>query len=72
MDILSHFGYDKLFELIVTQDDITKVKPDPQGFIIAMDHFGSAPEDTVIFEDSDVGIMAARATGASVMVAYKF
>lgn len=71
-DILHYFGYDELFEFMVSQEDITKVKPDPQGFLIAMDHFGATPEQTVIFEDSDVGIQAARATGASVMVVNQF
>lgn len=72
LDILSYFGFSDFFDYIVTQDDITKIKPDPQGFEIAMKHFGAAPEDTIIFEDSEVGIMAARATGATVMAVKKF
>ena len=71
-DILKHFGYGDLFGLLVTQEDITRVKPDPQGFLLAMAHFGMDAEHTVIFEDSPVGIQAARATGASVMVVNQF
>lgn len=48
------------------------MKPDPEGFIIAMNHFGIDAEHTVIFEDSEVGIMAARETGASVNIVDKF
>lgn len=66
MDILKYFCYDDLFEYIVTQEDISRVKPDPQGFLIAMKYFGIKAEHTVIFEDSKVGIKAARATGATV------
>lgn len=67
-DILRHFGYEDLFEFMVTQEDITKVKPDPQSFLLAMEHFGIGPDHTMIFEDSDVGIKAAEASGATVFV----
>lgn len=72
MDILGHFGCVDLFEYILTQENITKVKPDPQGFLLAMEHFGMDAAHTVIFEDSPVGIQAAKATGASVMVVNQF
>ena len=72
IDILSHFDYEGLFDLIISQEDITKVKPNPEGFLLAMQKFNISAEHTMIFEDSDVGIMAARASGATVMVANKF
>ncbi|MCR5789077.1 MAG: HAD family phosphatase [Lachnospiraceae bacterium] len=65
-EILRHFHYDTLFDLLLTQEDITRVKPDPQGFLMAMAHFGVDAAHTVIFEDSDVGLQAAKAAGASV------
>ena len=71
-DILRHFGYGDLFSFLVTQENITRVKPDPQGFLLAMAHFGMDAAHTVIFEDSPVGIQAARATGATVMVVDQF
>ena len=72
MDILSHFDCVDLFELIITQENITRVKPDPEGFLIAMENFQTEPASTVIFEDSQVGITAARATGAAVMIVDRF
>lgn len=72
MDILSFFHVEDLFDCIITQEDISHPKPDPEGFLLAMDHFKAAPQDTVIFEDSDVGIAAARATGATVIVVDRF
>ena len=39
---------------------------------MAMRHFGAAPSDTVIFEDSDAGIEAAMKSGAAVMRVMKF
>lgn len=71
-DILRHFGYMDLFEYIVTQEDIKKVKPDPQGFFMAMEYFNIDAKYTIIFEDSDVGIQAAKITGATVMVIAQF
>ena len=32
MDILTYFGYEDMFEYIVTQEDIIKVKSNPEGF----------------------------------------
>lgn len=71
-DILKHFSLDTLFELIVTAEEIEKTKPDPEGFIKAMQHFDISPENTMIFEDSSVGIEAARRSGASVFIINKF
>lgn len=72
MDILSYFGCEDLFELIITQEDITHVKPNPEGFLKAMEHFACDSCQTVIFEDSNVGIQAAKATGATVMIINQF
>ena len=33
-----------------------------------MEHFGAAPEQTIIFEDSPTGIAAARAAGAGLFI----
>lgn len=65
--ILTHFGLTELFDRLYTQEDVTRYKPDPEIFIKAMSDFGIGPEDTVIFEDSVVGLEAAYASGASVI-----
>lgn len=72
LDILSFFDCGYLFDYLVTQEDIVRVKPDPEGFYIAMEHFGIKAQDTIIFEDSDVGVQAAKNTGATVMVVKQF
>ena len=64
MDILKVFNVAGLFDLILTHDDIEKSKPDPEGFIKAIKHFGVSPKDTIIFEDSEVGLEAAKRSGA--------
>lgn len=71
-DILYHFGKEKVFELILTHSDVNKVKPDPEGFLKAMDHFNLLPSQTIIFEDSSVGIEAAKRSGANVLAVAQF
>lgn len=71
-DILRSFGRIDLFDLIVTQDEIKNPKPDPEGFFTAMSYFGIEKENTIIFEDSGVGIQAAEKTGANVYVVRGF
>lgn len=71
-DILNQFEIAGLFDLVLTHDDITKSKPDPEGFLKAMEYFGAKPEDTIIFEDSTVGLEAAERSGAFYYKTYRF
>ena len=65
-EILALFNCRDWFDLILTNAEVTKPKPDPEGFLTAMAHFGVTPAETVIFEDSETGLAAARASGAAV------
>jgi|TARA_B100000315_G_C14542417_1_gene571569 beta-phosphoglucomutase len=66
MDILGYFNKEKLFDYILSQDEVSAPKPDAEGFIKCMVYFGISCDDTIIFEDSRDGITAALKTGASV------
>ena len=66
--ILQYFNEADSFDLILSSADFERPKPDPQGFQMAMEHFGAMPEQTIIFEDSPAGIAAAKATGAGVFI----
>lgn len=68
MDILNKFDVASVFDLIVTHEDIKKSKPDPEGYIKAMRYFGVNPSEAIIFEDSDVGVMAAEKSGAQCFI----
>ena len=70
--ILRQFGESDCFDLTLSAEDVTRAKPDPQGFQLAMEHFGVAPEETIIFEDSPTGIAAAQAAGAGLFVVKGF
>ncbi|OUN95484.1 hypothetical protein B5F98_09280 [Pseudoflavonifractor sp. An44] len=71
-EILKRFDLVRLFDLILTHDDVTQTKPNPEGFIKAMNHFDIAPEATIVFEDSDVGLEAAKRSGAYYYRTYCF
>ena len=61
--ILDYFNVRHKFELIITQNDVVNKKPDPEGFLKAMEYFNVSRENTIVFEDSDVGIKAAKKAG---------
>jgi len=65
--VLELTGLEKFFDAIVSADDVTQGKPNPQVFLLAAKKLGLAPERCVVFEDALVGIEAARAAGMKVV-----
>lgn len=55
-------------DLIVSNEDVSKAKPDPEMYLKAMSELGVQPHETLILEDNEHGIQAARASGAHVLV----
>jgi HAD superfamily hydrolase (TIGR01509 family) len=51
------------FETLVCAGDYERSKPDPEPFLIAAARLAVAPEDCLVFEDTDMGIQAAAAAG---------
>jgi HAD superfamily hydrolase (TIGR01509 family) len=51
------------FETLVCAGDYRKSKPDPEAFLVAARRLKIAPQDCLVFEDTDMGIEAARAAG---------
>ena len=64
--ILNNIGVSQYVDLLITNEDVNNRKPHPEPYIRAISHFGKSLEDYIIFEDSEVGLLAARATGVSV------
>ena len=52
----------------LSAEDVTNGKPDPEIYIKAMEHLGIKPSECLILEDNENGILAARASGAHVLV----
>lgn len=51
------------FDTIVSGNDTTRSKPDPQVFQIAADRFGFSGAECLVFEDAYAGIQGAKAAG---------
>lgn len=64
MNVVNFLGIAKYFDLIFAGIDVKKGKPDPEIYIKSMAALEVTPEETLIFEDSDIGIEAAIASGA--------
>lgn len=67
-EILKYNGRMDDFDLILSQEDVSEKKPAPEGFIKAMEYFDVSRENTLIFEDSEIGISAANSAGVDVVV----
>ena len=62
-----------LFDAIVSADDVSIGKPDPQVFLLAAQQLGIAPQACVVFEDAPLGIEAAhRANMGTVAITTTF
>lgn len=49
---------------LVTIDDVSRGKPDPEPFLLGAKLLGVPPERCLVFEDAPAGLAAARAAGA--------
>ena len=65
--VLSASGLRDLFALVLSQDDVTRGKPDPQPYLLAAERLGLSPDELLVFEDTDVGVASAKAAGARVV-----
>jgi len=61
--ILGSLGADAAFDVIVGEEDVTRGKPDPEGFLLAARRLGVPPEECVVIEDAPVGVEAAKRGG---------
>jgi beta-phosphoglucomutase len=63
--VLRLAGLLDLFTAVVTVDDVTRGKPDPEGYLLALDGLPGeiAASDVLVFEDADAGVQAAKAAG---------
>jgi len=59
---------DGYLEFQLSNEDVSKPKPDPEMYSTAIEKFGLSPGECLIVEDNEHGIKAARASGAHVMM----
>ncbi|MEI0519006.1 HAD family hydrolase [Brachyspira murdochii] len=70
--ILKEFNLERLFDLVLTGNDIQNKKPHPEIFLKCINHFNVKEEESIIFEDSEVGLEAANQTNTWVIKVEKW
>ena len=64
---LTVVGIEDLFDAIVGADDVIHGKPAPDVFLKAAELIGIPPENCLVYEDGDMGIVAAKAANMPVI-----
>ncbi len=71
--MLENSGFEDCFDVIVSADDVEKGKPDPEGFIKALNEINRiaqtniAANQCIVIEDSQWGIVAAKKAGMKII-----
>jgi beta-phosphoglucomutase len=60
LEVIGLAGY---FQAIVSAEDVTRGKPDPQVFLSAAARLGALPSECIVVEDAVAGVEAARRAG---------
>lgn len=61
---LNELGISYIFDIIISNEDVKNSKPDPEMYLKAMELAKTDPRNTLILEDSPVGIEAAKRSKA--------
>ena len=60
---MARIGLDGCFDPVITAEDVSRGKPDPEGLELAVRHHQVGAGEALVFEDADSGLAAARAAG---------
>jgi len=66
--VLDHLPIQPYFDAIITADDVSVSKPNPEVFLKCADKLGIAYENCIVFEDAPKGVEAARNAGMKAVV----
>lgn len=58
---------DITFDFVLAGDIVSKKKPDPEIYNLALEKTGLKPEECIVIEDSRNGVLAAKAAGLSIV-----
>ncbi len=64
-NVMRYLGIENGIDGILTADAVVHSKPAPDCFLKAMAEVGVTPRETLIFEDSEIGLQAAKDSGAA-------
>jgi HAD superfamily hydrolase (TIGR01509 family) len=58
----------RYFDFVLTSDELPRVKPHPDPYLLAIERSGARPEECMAVEDSERGLQAATAAGIRCIV----
>ena len=61
--VLAAAGLEDAFAAVVAMEDVEQGKPDPAGYLRALELLAIEPRDAAAIEDSPPGVVAAKAAG---------
>lgn len=65
--MMDYAGLTSYLDLIMSNEDVKKSKPNPEIYLTAMEKFGLKPEECLICEDNENGIKAAESSGGNLL-----
>ena len=65
--MMERSGLIKYLDVIISNEDVKKAKPDPEMYTTAIKKFNLQPCECLVVEDNPVGILAGKASGANVL-----
>lgn len=69
--MLAHHGYRDFFDVVVSGSDVQRLKPHPEGLLLALDKIGHAPGERVLMlGDTTRDILAAHKAGVDSLLYY--
>lgn len=65
--VLEALGLRQFIDVVLTRDDVSMPKPDPEIYLTAAKRLGVRPEDCLVLEDSPTGVEGGLAAGMEVV-----
>lgn len=62
-NVLKYFEIEDAFDIIITGENVSKGKPDPEVYLKALNLLECNTDEVIVFEDSEVGCEAAENVG---------
>jgi HAD superfamily hydrolase (TIGR01509 family) len=66
--VLRHHDLERLFDTVVSGDDVARHKPAPDAYRLAAERLAVTAAECLVIEDSDIGARSGAAFGADVLL----
>ncbi len=66
--ILTQLELKILFDCVITKENVTRHKPDPEAYLVALEKLNLPSSEVLVYEDSEVGLVAAKRAGCDAIV----